>query len=368
MELPGFSVRMVTYLTIVKGWWESPQAVERAAFRLAEAVDRASETSGLRPDSVRLTLQSAPSLREAAGVAEDLGQIAEDSGVYVNAGLYSLADSMAEAASLAREGVYFSLAMTDLTWREAEALATLMNRVAEEDPVNATRLAVNLAGEPVETPYYPLSSLSTPESMVAVGLTYPNRLAAAFRAGGLKGIASAAAEAGIAALSLAKGVARELGARRVGVDLSVSPWMKESTLGLVELVAGVRLPEPGIAWGIRRVNEAVREAALRLGGDVVGFNSVQLPVAEDLKLKARVSEGDTTARDLARLAGVCLAGLDMAAVPYEPRRVAGLILEVGAYARAKGAPLGVRLIPLEDVEPGDRVALGRFGELPVMPV
>lgn len=113
------------------------------------------------------------------------------------------------------------------------------------------------------------------------------------------------------------------------------------------------------------MNSALREAAARLPS--VGFNSVQLPVAEDLKLKARVSEGEASARDLARLAGVCLAGLDMVAVPYEEKLVAGLILEVAAYARAKKTPLGVRIITLEGVEPGDRIALGRFGELPVMP-
>ena len=55
-------------------------------------------------------------------------------------------------------------------------------------------------------------------------------------------------------------------------------------------------------------------------------------------------------------------------VPASPRGVAGLILDVAACSRAKGKPLGVRVIPVEDVEPGDKVWLDKFGETPVIPI
>jgi len=93
-----------------------------------------------------------------------------------------------------------------------------------------------------------------------------------------------------------------------------------------------------------------------------------LPLAEDSKLKARASEGDLTARYLAMLSGVCVAGLDMVPVPASVNDVAGLFLDVAAYALAKGRALGVRLIPVEGAEPGDRVDLGRFGDAPVIPI
>ncbi len=357
---------MVTLHFRVKNWWEEVSAVEALAFEIREAIDRASVESGLRPDSVRLTLQPAPSLATAADVAEELGSTSEGSGVYLNAGYYA-GDRVdaASASSLAREGVYFSILLTETSWPQALSLAEVENAVAEEDPINATRFAINTLGAPIITPYYPLSSTVEAPPHVTVGLTYPNYLAEAYRSSGRQGLAEATHKAGEDALRLARIIASILGVKKVGVDLSVAPWMRETSLGLVEMIAGVRLPEPGIALGIETVNSALREAAERLPS--VGFNSVQLPVAEDLKLKARVSEGETTARDLARLAGVCLAGLDMVAVPYEEKLVAGLILEVAAYAKAKKTPLGVRIIPLEGVEPGDRIALGRFGELPVMP-
>ena len=160
---------------------------------------------------------------------------------------------------------------------------------------------------------------------------------------------------------------RRLGVKPLGVDLSVAPWMEESSLGLVEYVAGVRMPEPGFLQGIYIVNRALHDAS-RVLGKTVGFNEVQLPVAEDLKLKARVSELDTTARDLARFSCLCLAGLDLVVIPASRDGVAGLILDVGACSRAKDKPLGVRVIPLEDVEPGDKVWLGKFGDAPVMPI
>ncbi len=58
----------------------------------------------------------------------------------------------------------------------------------------------------------------------------------------------------------------------------------------------------------------------------------------------------------------------MAVVPYDKGLIAGLILEVSAYAETKGRPLGVRLIPLQGVEPGDKIDLDRFGETPVIAI
>jgi uncharacterized protein (UPF0210 family) len=364
-----YSVRMITLHVNLRGWWSEPDIVEGEAYRLGEAVDRAVEENGLRPDSLRITLQPAPSLAEAAEAASELGAISESSGVYINAGYYPSAElGGSTALELAREGIYFSVLLETASWDRVLRIADIINTIAEDDPVNATRLAVNALGDPLETPYYPLSStIPGRHPLISVGLTYPSHLAEAYRQGGVEALAEAAASAGAEAMGLARAVAQALGVPRVGVDLSAAPWMKESSLGLVELVAGVRLPEPGIALGLEKVNRAL-SAAAGVVGSSLGFNSVQLPVAEDLKLKARVSEGDTTARDLARLAGVCLAGLDMAAVPYDQRLVGGLILEVAAYARSKAKPLGVRLIALEGVEPGDRIALGRFGEVPVMPI
>ncbi len=361
--MEGYTVRaVVLHLAEAPG---SPAGygmlVDEAASRLLEAVDYA----GVRADSVRLTLPDGdPSVvREAV---DEVGEAAESHGVFVSVGGIRASSRMVELVvrEAAEAGVFIHVILDAKDWATARIIAEAMNALAESEPVKAARLGVNALGEPVVTPYYPLSSSPGDRELVTAAVTYPNLLAAAYRTGGLRAVEDAAARVGVETLSAVEDVASRLGAEVGGVDLSVAPWMRETSLGLAELVAGTRIPQPGFALGVAEVNRAVRKAAARVKS--TGFNELQLPVAEDLKLKLRAAEGVLRASDLARLSGVCLAGLDMAVVPYDRDAVAGLILEVAAYARASGKPLGVRLIPLQDVEPGDKVDLGRFGETPVI--
>ncbi len=366
--MAGFNVRAVT-LHVGRRPADALEyrgAVEDLSTRLLEAVDEAVREGYPRPETVRLVFPDG----EAGVLVDAAGEAAEAAGEGVLVSLGGIRASHGALESLLSEaaeaGVYMHVLLDDVSWAAARRLARLLNSVAERDPVQATKIGVNTLGEPVLTPYFPLAHSPGVEDLVTVALTYPNMLAEAYREGGLDALTRAAARAAKTAEDLARLVAGRLGASLGGVDLSVAPWMRETTLGLVELVAGVRLPQPGIAQGILAVNGAVKRAAGTVKS--TGFNEVQLPVAEDLKLKARASEGELTARDLARLAGVCLAGLDMAIVPYDENAVAGLILEVAAYAHAAHKPLGVRLIPLSDVDPGDKIDLGRFGHTPVIPV
>ncbi len=361
----GFTIRaLVLHLPV-----DAADTVEDEGFKLMEAKDRVEGELGVKIDSARVTINVGGTPERLAEEARAAAKASMDGGFFVNLGPTVLRgeDDVDTLASIAEEGVFFSVLLPSLTWDSALLASKLFHEAARRGVDYPVYFGVNALGKPIVTPYYPLSSSDPQTRIVTAALTYPNYLAEAYRSGGLEALRDAAVKAGRVALRAAESVAERLGAERVGVDLSVAPWMQETGLGLVELVAGVRMPEPGFAAGVRLVNEAVAEAAEALGA-ATGFNEVQLPVAEDLKLKARVSEGDTTARDLARLSGVCLAGLDMVVVPAGVKEVAGLILEVAAYARAKRRPLGVRLVPVEDVEPGDKVYLERFGEVPVISI
>jgi len=360
-----FTVRaLVLHLPV-----DTADAVEDAGFKLLEAKDRVEGELGVRVESARVTINVGGSPERLAEEARVAAKASMDGGFFVNLGptVVRGEDDVDLLASVAEEGVFFSVLLGELSWDRALLASKLFHEAARRGVDYPVYFGVNTLGEPIVTPYYPLSSAPPGRRLVTAAITYPNYLAEAYRAGGLASLRDAALKAGRVALRAAESAAEIVGAGGAAVDLSVAPWMQETTLGLVELVAGVRLPEPGFAAGVRLVNEAIAGAAGELGA-ATGFNEVQLPVAEDLKLKARVSEGDTTARDLARLSGVCLAGLDMVVVPADVRGVAGLILEVASYARAKRAPLGVRLVPVEDVEPGDKVFLERFGEVPVISV
>lgn len=370
-EVGSYAFRMLTLHAGNVKWWDDSSLAEDLIHNLLEAVDRAGEEGYGRPGTVRLSLPPAPSLSMAAELSDEIGSMADNSGVLVNVGYYPINTNPDELTNLLRpillEGLYASLLLIDKSWGAARAVTHALHFIAEEDADASTRVGVNTLGEPLTTPFYPLSSTRPGETLVTSGLTYPSFLLKAYFEEGLEGLEEAASEAGRRALELAQYVASQLRVNEAAVDLSVAPWMEDSSLALVEAVSGVRLPEPGIALGIGAVNQAIGRAAEHVGS-VVGFNEVQLPVGEDSRLKARVSEGDTRARDLARLAGACLAGLDMVVVPFDEKRVAGLILEVSSYSMAKRRPLGVRLITLDGVEVGDKVSLKRFGEIPVIDI
>ena len=342
--------------------------VEAELSRLLEARDRASSEYGLVVETVRLTLPNPASPSEAIERVKSLEDLASGDEVIISIG--NLLSSMPRLGEViveaSRAGLFTAVLMEDESWETARKLSGIIHRLTEEDPSLATRTGVNVLGEPLLTPYYPLSYSPGGSRLLTTALTYPNYLRDEYMKSGEEGLKAAVERAAKSALEVLGFAASLVDAEPGGVDLSVAPWMEESSLGLAELVAGVRLPQPGFGLGVMKVNMALAKASARV--NAVGFNEVQLPVAEDLKLKARVSEGDTSAATLARLTGVCLAGLDLAVVPASVDGVAGLILEVAAYSRAKGKPLGVRIVPVEGVEPGDKVYLDKFGETPVIAI
>lgn len=355
-----YQIRMITAHLDCRSLEDPVDAIYEYTSSLGEAGDRIASETGASVWSKRLVLDHCED-----SIDEILGSAPYDD-VLVSLGGLTLGRVSGEVAGdLAENELFFSILLRERSWEEARRVSEVIHEVADREPSLATHFGVNTLGERLETPYFPLAT--TPRhGVVTAGLLYPKYLLNAYRGGGYRGLVEAIRAAGRLAVDAIRIAADETGLSPGGVDLSPSPWMEESTLALVEFIAGVRMPEPGLAHGIALVNKAVGEAAAGL--PATGFNEVQLPVAEDLKLKARVSELETTARDLARYSGACLAGLDLVVVPANRDWVAGLILEVSGYALTKGKPLGVRIIPVEGVEPGDKVYLEKFGETPVIPL
>ena len=354
-----YRVRMLTLHLDCQRVEDPLGELEEASYRLSEASDIIAGEYGYEVWTRRIVLDNC-SVDEASEVIESHTPGEE----LVSLGNYR-ADSVTTGflERLTEEGYYAALQLGE-GWRDARHASKLIHELSEKEPSRATHIGINTLGEPIETPYFPLAGTKTHRGLT-LGLLYPNHLLEAYRKGGFDGLVTALNSAAREAHEMLQRASEIVKATPAGVDLSPSPWMAESTLGLVEYIAGVRLPEPGIAYGISLVNKAIQQV-----NDVplTGFNEVQLPIAEDLKMKARVSELNTSARDIARLSGVCLAGLDLAVVPADIDRVAGLLLEVKGYSVSKGKPLGVRIIPVDEVEPGDKVFLEKFGETPVIPI
>ncbi|MEB3691215.1 MAG: DUF711 family protein [Caldisphaeraceae archaeon] len=340
------------------------EEVESFLYKLQEAVDNYKSVHNIRPGTLRIAFPSFPSdyeglLREFEDLADDflinLGQMK------LNAGL---GDALRDVAS---SSMFSSILLSESTWDAAVKISKALHSLVAEDPSYGANVGVNTFNyNYFITPYFPLASAIPGEVGISVCLTYPNYLSGSYLKNGYEGLVASIREAGEKALEMGEFVSKELGVKYYGVDLSVSPWMEESSLGLIEAVSGVRLTRPGFASGLKRVNDAVLEASN--GIKTTGFNEVMLPIAEDSRLKARASEGEVSARYLAMLSGACLAGLDLAVVPSDVDGVAGLILDVSAYSKTKKRVLGVRIIPVDGVEPGDKVDLGRFGFTPVIAI
>ncbi len=361
---PNYKIRALTFLTSVRDSIED--TLEQYASKILEAKDKAIEETGYQVESVRIVLSGA-SINDWSAETLRLAEIRDDYGVLVSIGSIDLEEAythLDDYIKIVEAGFFSSIIISDIDREKALKASQIIHRVAENDPSYATRLGINVYGSPVETPYFPLASIEEGREGVAVAITYPNYLSECYRRNGVNGLKSCIISAYETAMKAGKIASNVLDTAFLGVDLSVAPWMEETTLGLVELVAGVRMPEPGFLNGIYIVNKTLGEVGK--GRNVTGYNEVQLPVAEDLKLKARVAEQETTARDLARFTCVCLAGLDLAVVPADIYGVAGLILDTGACSKTKNKPLGVRIVPVEDVEPGDKVWLDKFGETPVI--
>lgn len=361
-----FAVRAValhlSYATFEEGW----ERVEDLAYRLLDVKNEVERDVGIAINTVRLVL---PQLSDV-NLTELARKLSERKPAFVMASIGNVPASHSKLEEAVSESARLDLAAGILLdthdWSTALKVSKVIHKIADEDLNFAVRVGVNTLGEPIVTPYFPLAYSPGDRDLVTVSLLYPNYLLEAYRKGGLRELEDAVLKAGRIAVEVAKRAAKILRAEVGGVDLSVSPWMNESSLGLTETVAGTRMPRAGYAWGVRLVNDVLERVAESLPS--LGYNEVQLPVAEDSKLKLRVVESGVTARDLARLSGVCLAGLDMAVVPADVEGVAGLILEVAAYSRTKRKALGVRVIPVAGLEPGDKVVLKLFGETPIIAI
>ncbi|MEM2137005.1 MAG: DUF711 family protein [Candidatus Methanomethylicia archaeon] len=160
-------------------------------------------------------------------------------------------------------------------------------------------------------------------------------------------------------------VADQLSVRSIGLDLSISPWMNESVVDLIEVFGGISFGGIGTRSSIYGINECLRFASSREHSSI-GFNELMLPYAEDSKLMILGGEGLLSAYDLLSLSSVCVAGFDMVVLPNMDKAPLDLFLrDVYSVLSVKGRPCGVRVI-LSDGVYGDVADLGFIGKAPVL--
>ncbi len=324
---------------------------ERVFPKLLDCLDQA----GIRPWTLRAVLPPATSRANCAREAWEARKAVGDS-VYLNAFAFN-AEALPQCLSDALNAISSDDKMyASILCETRECLERVLGRLwsAELDPLAYTRVAV-VVGEWVYTPYFPATASKPGGDSVAVAFRYAREFRDALAEGDVAGLAERVKNL----VGLVARASECAGLGFAGADYSLSPWMDESVVEVVETVSGSKLGELGSIYGVRAVNEAIAGLAERAGRSI-GFNEAMLAVAEDDLLDRRVAEGLVRLRDLVAYSAHCVAGVDMVAVPRERVDPVAFARDLWAVWKSKRRPLGVRVIPVP-MEPGERLGLGRFG-------
>ncbi len=234
----------------------------------------------------------------------------------------------------------------------------LIYKVSSIDPIYGTKIALSLTGNPLETPYFPLST-SINGLGIGISLLYPSLLYETFIKRGLKGVKKVLKSIEQDIVSILS----ELNIR-IGIDFSISPWMDESVVPLITILSGSKINEPGFLHGIWMLNDILMEVS-RNSPYAIGFNEVMLPYAEDNELKKAGLNGVIKARDFLLLSAVCVAGPDMILANMSKEVLKKYVLDARSIALAKNRTMGLRIIVVDE-KPGTIIDLGIFGKVPVL--
>ncbi len=275
----------------------------------------------------------------------------------VSVGVYLLEKtSVQNIVDVVSSGFYVGIVWNKIP--DFSKVAEIFYRVASLKPVYATRIAFSLDGAPIETPYFPLTT-SLYGFGVGISLLYPRYLARVFNKRGLRGIRKALQSIDSELLELLKPVKT-----RVSIDYSISPWMEDSVVDLIESITGYTLSSPGFLYGVYILNSILKEFT-RAKPHTEGYNEVMLPYIEDSRLLDAGEKGAIRARDFLLFSSVCVAGPDTIVLKYDRSGLVAYIKSAYSIAWAKRRHMALRIIPVDD-EPGSRIYIDRFGGATVL--
>ncbi len=265
-------------------------------------------------------------------------------------------DIISVLTSCERSYITIRLPTTDLI----DSITNLYSKLIKSIDINDfTRLGISIP-DYIVTPYFPLAT--TYDEGISVALRYVDLFYTYVR-----GDEEPLIKYILNTSKLVSGLAGRVGMKFLGIDYSLSPWLSESVVSIIEYLSGIKFAYPGSGYAVKKLNELIGNVSNTLGISNVGFNEVMLPVAEDDLLKERVAEGSVTLRDLTYLCSYCLVGVDMVVLKDDVGLIKGVVKDVLTSSIIKGRVIGVRLIPVNASE-GSEVLLKRFGKVPVVKV
>jgi uncharacterized protein (UPF0210 family) len=321
------------------------------SIELLESLAKILRSKGLEPWTSRISLPA-----ESISLFKRIIESIDASRFLVSLGYTNFNPAMAETYLDAVErGFYISFnGLRAAEKNLIKDISKFIHNASSRNPIYATRIAVGFHEEPLQTPYFPDST--SINGGIGLSFLYPSFI--------MKNLEYGLAWAFNEFKRIVGELANYLEARgfRVSIDYSLSPWMEESVIDLLQRM-GYLATQPGFNYGILLLNGEIWRIADKYAA---GFNEVMLPYAEDNGLKRLGEKGLMRAKDLLLYAATCVSGPDMLVIPADEEKLANFIKDVYAVYSIKKRPLATRLIPVSN-KPEDKINLGRFGETPVIP-
>ena len=167
-------------------------------------------------------------------------------------------------------------------------------------------------------------------------------------------------------------VAEKLGVEMGSVDLSLAPTprMGDSVAKVVEAMGVPSFGAPGTLAALALLVDALKKGGAMAVSRFGGFSGLFIPLSEDAGMVEAAQRGTVELYKLIAYTSVCSAGLDMVPIPLvSADTLASITLDQLTIGIVNSKPLGVRLLPVPGVKPGDLVHFGGLlGSGVVLPV
>ncbi len=253
---------------------------------------------------------------------------------------------------------------------------------AEAKGVGCARLVV-MANAPEDNPFMPgaYHGLGEPSPVVNVAISGPGVIEAVVKELGEKAdfralhdtIKRTAFKITRLGELIGRAVAKELNAAFGIVDLSLAPSPKvgDSVADILEAMGVEYAGAPGSTAALALLVDAVKKGGAMATSSVGGLSGAFIPVSEDAGMVEAVAVGAMSLEKLEAMTAVCSTGIDMVAIPGDtsPETIAAIIADEMAIGVMLDKAVGVRIIPVPEAEPGDKVTFGGLlGETVVVKV
>jgi uncharacterized protein (UPF0210 family) len=152
--------------------------------------------------------------------------------------------------------------------------------------------------------------------------------------------------------AIGNNVAAATGWTYAGVDPTPAPLGDVSIAAAIEAFTGAKFGSSGTMTAARIITTAVKAVPQKQ----VGYSGLMVPVMEDKLLSQRWAESTYTIDSVLAYSAVCGTGLDTIPLPGDVslNQMERIFSDVASLATKWNKPLGARLLPVQNKNPGDQ--------------